>query len=78
MEIPPNPLPVGSTSAHQSIPTTIEIVIDLPHLGPVAIRSHLLSWSLLGRQTQLVLQAKVLDTGMFSWHHVSRIVSHDG
>lgn len=32
---------LGSKPAHRSILLTIEIEIDLPYLGPVAIRSHL-------------------------------------
>lgn len=43
-KMPPSAPPlVGSKPAHWSIPTTMEIVIDLPYLGPVARRSHLLS-----------------------------------
>lgn len=34
---------IVSKPAYWSILRTIEIVIDLPHLGPVAIRSYLLS-----------------------------------
>ena len=44
MEMPRAAPPLlGSKPAHRSILTTIEIEIDLRYLGPVAIRSHLLS-----------------------------------
>lgn len=44
MEIPCSAPPlIVSKPAHWSILTTIGIVIDLPYLDPVAIRSHLLS-----------------------------------
>lgn len=76
MEIPHSaPPPPYFKPAYRSIPTTIEIVIDLPQPGPVAIRSHLRSMPLLERQTQLALPAKVLGAVMFAWRHVSCIVS---
>lgn len=40
---PLNPVFFVSKPAHRSILITIQIVIDLPYLGPGAIRSHLLS-----------------------------------
>lgn len=52
--------------AYRSAPTTIEIVIDQPWLRPVAIRFHLRSMTLLERQTQLALLAKVLVAVMFA------------
>lgn len=59
----------------RSILITIQIVIDLPSLGPVARGLTLPPWPLLKRQTQLVLlglSARLLEG---SGGHVSRAAS---
>lgn len=69
----PAPPLIISKPAHRSILITIQIVIDLTYLAPVAKRSQTIL-ALLETQTQLVLQAKVLAAWMFRWRHVSCVV----
>lgn len=63
---------------YRSIRPTKEIVIDPPCLSPVAIRSTSLYLSYWKSKRSWCYRVKCSTSGMFSWRHVSCIVTHDG